>query len=296
MARIRTVKPEFWTDETLVEMSPLARLLFIGLWNFADDQGYLDYKPKQIKMRVLPADDADIDALIAELLDAGRVAAYSSPLGPQLRIVHWARHQRVEKAAKARFDPAELRLISRSAPEELGKRPEESGKSPEDSGNAPLTSGSPTPPEDSGKPPEESGAEGNGREGNGKDLSSPPAPDIELIDDARIRRDEKAQHETETFDRFWGYFPRKEGKIEARKAWPKAIKVCDAELIIKATTGYRERCREKETQFVKMPAPWLNAQRWLDELDDEGELKVHAPPPGSAMVSPNGPQPFPWER
>ena len=39
MARIRTVKPDIWTDEKFVELSPLARLLFIGLWNFADDEG-----------------------------------------------------------------------------------------------------------------------------------------------------------------------------------------------------------------------------------------------------------------
>ena len=39
MARIRTVKPEFWASEQVMECSPIARLLFIGLWNFCDDAG-----------------------------------------------------------------------------------------------------------------------------------------------------------------------------------------------------------------------------------------------------------------
>ena len=39
MARIRTVKPEFWTSEQVAECTPIARLAFIGIWNFCDDNG-----------------------------------------------------------------------------------------------------------------------------------------------------------------------------------------------------------------------------------------------------------------
>lgn len=39
MARIRTIKPEFWTAEQVMELSRDARLLFIGMWNFCDDAG-----------------------------------------------------------------------------------------------------------------------------------------------------------------------------------------------------------------------------------------------------------------
>ena len=49
MARIRTVKPEFWTDRRVGECSPNARLLFIATWNFADDHGGLDRSAKQLK-------------------------------------------------------------------------------------------------------------------------------------------------------------------------------------------------------------------------------------------------------
>ncbi len=39
MARIRSIKTEFWTAEQVMECSPIARLLFIGMWNFCDDGG-----------------------------------------------------------------------------------------------------------------------------------------------------------------------------------------------------------------------------------------------------------------
>ena len=32
MARIRSIKPSFWTNEVLAELSPWHRLCFIGLW------------------------------------------------------------------------------------------------------------------------------------------------------------------------------------------------------------------------------------------------------------------------
>ena len=36
MARIRTIKPEFWTDEDMAEVSEPACLLAIGLLNYAE--------------------------------------------------------------------------------------------------------------------------------------------------------------------------------------------------------------------------------------------------------------------
>lgn len=78
MARIRSVHPSLFTDEAWVSCSPLARLLYIGLWTDADDQGVFEWKPLQIKMRLLPGDTADAPALLAELSDAGLVAAFDA--------------------------------------------------------------------------------------------------------------------------------------------------------------------------------------------------------------------------
>jgi hypothetical protein len=174
VARIRTVKPEFWVDEKVVELTFGARLLFIGLWSFADDQGYVDYSPKRIRMQVFPGDQVDIEALIGELLAAGVVRAYESPVGPVLHVANWARHQRVDKAGKARFDPDELRPFP-SAPVAV---PAPSPSPREESREVQEPSGSPR--EDSGRARESSRAErkGSGREGKGREL--PPSAGREI--------------------------------------------------------------------------------------------------------------------
>lgn len=56
MARARNIKPSFFTNLELGECSPLARLLFIGLWCIADRKGRLEDKPKQIKIQTIPYD------------------------------------------------------------------------------------------------------------------------------------------------------------------------------------------------------------------------------------------------
>ena len=101
MSRIRTIKPEFWTSVQVVECSPIARLLFIGMWNFADDNGVLPMSSKQIRMQVFPGDGftaADIDAFVSELVAQGLVARFiGSDSKPYLAITGWARHQRIDR-------------------------------------------------------------------------------------------------------------------------------------------------------------------------------------------------------
>lgn len=90
MPKIRGIKPDFWTDEDIVELSIAARLLFIGMWNFACDNGHLDDKPKQLKMRILPGDDVSVDKLIAELVDNGRIVRSNGTI----TILKFAHHQK----------------------------------------------------------------------------------------------------------------------------------------------------------------------------------------------------------
>ncbi len=80
MARIRTIKPEFFTSEDIVGLSALARLLYIALWCEADREGRLLWKPKTFKLRYLPADECDADALSQELIDQGLVVLYGDGL------------------------------------------------------------------------------------------------------------------------------------------------------------------------------------------------------------------------
>lgn len=98
MARIRTIKPEFFTSEDIVEMSPFARLLYIALWCEADREGRLAWKPKTFKLRYFPADNIDVDALCAEIVERGLVVLYGDGLA---HIPKFLDHQHINPRESA---------------------------------------------------------------------------------------------------------------------------------------------------------------------------------------------------
>ena len=135
MPRIRTVKPDFWTDSKVVSLSPLARLLFIGSWNFADDYGAIEDDAAQLKRRVLPDEQCDPDALVDELLEAGLLAAMTDGNETFWVVAGWEKHQKVDKRSTSRYGnpdswkPAESRRVPPSPrPGREGKGREEEGK------------------------------------------------------------------------------------------------------------------------------------------------------------------------
>ena len=143
MSRIRTTKPDLWTDPDFIDVSFPARLLFIAAKNFASDYGVMPDKPKQLKLQCFPGDDIDIDALVDELVNAGLWDRRTAPDGAKVLVVRaFNRHERVDKPTPGRWgDPAKW----------------------SDQPPAP-----PTTPDDSGavaSAPEDSCVEGKGREG-----------------------------------------------------------------------------------------------------------------------------------
>lgn len=103
MARIRTIKPEYWTDERVGECSIPARLLFIAAWNFADDHGGLDRSPKQLKAQAFPYDAIDCEPLVQELLSQRLLIEYEVSGKKYLHIRGFRKHQKNEKPAAPRF-------------------------------------------------------------------------------------------------------------------------------------------------------------------------------------------------
>jgi hypothetical protein len=99
MARIRTVKPEFWSSEQVMSCTPLARLLFIGIWNFCDDGGNHPLSPRTIKALVFPGDDItveSVDRLLSELSSSNLIALYSVEGKTYLHVRGW-HHQKIDK-------------------------------------------------------------------------------------------------------------------------------------------------------------------------------------------------------
>lgn len=68
MSRIRSIHPGLWTDEAFMALSPLARLLIIGIWTEAYDDGVFDWKPLTLRARIFPVDNVDMVALLDELV------------------------------------------------------------------------------------------------------------------------------------------------------------------------------------------------------------------------------------
>jgi hypothetical protein len=107
MARIRTIKPEFWTDEKLGPMSPVTRLVFLGLISMADDMGRVVHNVKMVDAFVFPwTDDTCADA-IETLCEAGRLRSGLTASGQRvLEIAHWKKHQKIDKPNMASALPA----------------------------------------------------------------------------------------------------------------------------------------------------------------------------------------------
>lgn len=68
--------PGQWTDDMFVTCSPLARLLALGLRNESDDNGIFEWNPVKLKMRVLPADNCEIESLLVELVASQQIVQY----------------------------------------------------------------------------------------------------------------------------------------------------------------------------------------------------------------------------
>jgi hypothetical protein len=99
MARIRTIKPETWTSEQIMNLSPLARLAFIGMWNFCDDGGNHPASARTLKAEIFPSDDisaTNVEYLVAEMAGQGLLLTYEAGSKTFWHVTGW-HHQRIDK-------------------------------------------------------------------------------------------------------------------------------------------------------------------------------------------------------
>lgn len=155
--RIRSVKPEFWTDETVVECSIPARLLFIGTWNISDDSGNLDRSSKQLKMKIFPADVIDCEPLVQELIAHGLLEEYTIDGKIYLHIKGFNKHQVINKPSKSKIPPYSSGSTTVALPEHYategkgigeGKEEEEKESPKQDNTPSPSLSDSNQPSSD----------------------------------------------------------------------------------------------------------------------------------------------------
>ena len=105
MARIRTIKPEFWTAEQVMELSRDARLLFVGMWNFCDDQGVHPAALKTLKAEVFPGDDItgdDVKRMIDEIIAQGLLCEFEHENRRWWHVTGW-KHQLINRPTPSRY-------------------------------------------------------------------------------------------------------------------------------------------------------------------------------------------------
>ena len=137
MSRIRSIKPTFWVSEQVIACDAMTRLLFIGMWNFADDYGRMPFSPVSIKAQVLPGDNIPIEEIrrmVLKLCEVGLILIYSANGKEYIEITGWS-HQKIDKRQAAKYPapftgeaptaadqtpaPAESPRLSPNAPENL---------------------------------------------------------------------------------------------------------------------------------------------------------------------------------
>lgn len=116
MPRIRTVKPDHWSDSELINISLGAHLLWIGSWNFSDDEGVFESDPLLIKAQVFPRrTDVRIEQ-ISQWLDQLVKARYIVPFEYQNRGYYITRtfktHQKIDRPHPSKIPSKILKTIT----------------------------------------------------------------------------------------------------------------------------------------------------------------------------------------
>lgn len=230
MARIRTIKPEFWISEQVMECSIPARLLFIGIWSFCDDGGVHPKSVKRLKAAVFPGDDFDegsMVSMLAELEGQGLLRTFSAEGREYIHVVKWNDHQRIDRPTYRYPQAPECK----DAGHKIG----------EASDSAPRVVGEPSTPERSGE-------EGKGKESSsapgGAGLSDPPG-----------------------FSEFWLIYPKRKGKkrnrVKAVALWKKLVGPRNIQSVMTGLRHYIASADVKEG-FAKDPDGWLRNRCWED--------------------------------
>lgn len=117
MARIRSIKPEFWSDQKLAaQLTREQRLFYVALWNEADDQGRLLANPRRLLGIIFPFDSDIHEQFIEDSLRAlaatGRVVLYEVDGTPYAQLTKFADHQRINRPTESRIPSPDSELAT----------------------------------------------------------------------------------------------------------------------------------------------------------------------------------------
>ncbi len=107
MARNRMIKPEFWEDEKVGMLSPMARLLFIAILNFADDEGFVRWNCAYLSTSAFPYDklsENKIKKMMKELEKLQIVEVFETNFHFFIgKIKNFKKHQKIKNPGESKF-------------------------------------------------------------------------------------------------------------------------------------------------------------------------------------------------
>jgi hypothetical protein len=248
MARMRTLKPEAATSETLTTVPREVRWTFGLLWTHCDDKGRCAFNPKLIKAALYPLDDDVTTDVVVDEIDQleqiGAVCVYEVGGRQYLHVPHWAEHQHPNRPQDSKLPPCPGGEGSDHAQQD---RPEPSSSTAEQlTDDAVNDHGGLTPVLSCLVEAGTGDGEGEGEE--------------------QLPCSTASSDPFERFDEFWTAYPLHVSKLKARQRWLTQIKAgVDPQVMIDGAESYARQVRGKDREHIKHPDGWINGRRWEDE-------------------------------
>ena len=138
MARIRTIKPEFFRHEGLQDLEianpgMYSMMVFEALWGHCDNKGVFEWKPRQLKLDILPFLPFDMAETLDILAHASMVKKYEVDGKTYGKVETFEKHQRISGKEFHDGDkfPDVPSEVSEKASEVIGKQRGSIGEIPE---------------------------------------------------------------------------------------------------------------------------------------------------------------------
>jgi hypothetical protein len=295
LARIRTIKPEFFLHDELFELEQETglpvRLAFIGLWTQCDREGRFKWRPLRLKAAILPYDSVDMSRVLHALNTRGFLVKYANETGEYGVIPSFKNHQVINNKESKSDLPAvsdcEIVKSSNGAASDAtvtrGERDDHANQGERKEGK--------------GKERKElntlSDSNRTGDDAFSEPENMPAQVECEGPEEADDGGDKSDPVDTVFEDIFWIAGLRKDAKVKSRSAfrakyreWKKLKHGTPEDFASILAADIRRRVQASELGVDKLlPTSYLNGERWNDERSTPA--LPSSQPPGSSWCTPS---------
>ena len=113
MPRQRFIDPEFWKDVEISNLPDRTRLLYLGSWNFADDNGIFEDNIKKTRGEIFPYKNIDIEKNYNQLIKIEKFIPYEINKKKYIWIKNFPKWQRGIKYPSYRYPPPPPELLDK---------------------------------------------------------------------------------------------------------------------------------------------------------------------------------------